>query len=131
MIAWMMYTALVGMLLAGAAGAIDKLARLAGRPTRWIWVGAMLASIALAAVAPYRRIASPAIPVSTAGGGSPSDTVSAASSWVGSLELGFTNARRGLDAPLITGAAALVPRGARRRRRLQRGLRAKAHGKRI
>jgi beta-lactamase regulating signal transducer with metallopeptidase domain len=107
MIAWMMYTAVVGILLAGAAAAVDRLARLAGRPTRWIWIAAIVASVALAAVARYRTIGSHTITTYTGGYSSAPYAVSAASSWWTSFQLGFAGVRRVLDAPLITGAAAL------------------------
>ena len=52
--AWMVYALLVGGLVALAAYALDGVCRLAGRPSRWVWVGAMLATVALVALAPQR-----------------------------------------------------------------------------
>src|SRR5579864_6002727 len=60
MIAWMLYTLLVGLLIAGGAAAAQWLARLARRPVRWIWAGAIAFLLALSATAPFRRAPSPA-----------------------------------------------------------------------
>jgi beta-lactamase regulating signal transducer with metallopeptidase domain len=108
MIAWMMYAALVGGLLAGAAAAVDRLARLAGRPTRWIWVGAMLASIALAALEPHRTVGTHAVTISVPGLTPVSQTMVVANPWWVSLRLWFADVRGLLDAPLATVAAALA-----------------------
>ena len=45
--AWMLYTLLVSALICVAAGLLDRLARGFGRPTRFIWLGAMIAAFAL------------------------------------------------------------------------------------
>ena len=54
-IAWMLYVLLVGGLLSCAALAIEGVLRRMGRPTRWVWVGALAAIIVFAAVAPGAR----------------------------------------------------------------------------
>jgi bla regulator protein blaR1 len=49
--AWMLYGLLVSGLLTGAAVLAERSARAAGRPTRWIWAGAMLGSLFVPLVA--------------------------------------------------------------------------------
>ena len=56
---WMLYTLLVGVLLAAAARCLEELARLASLPLRWIWLAALLGLVVLAALAPLRT--SPAV----------------------------------------------------------------------
>jgi beta-lactamase regulating signal transducer with metallopeptidase domain len=53
--AWMVYALLVGALVALAACALEGVCRLAARPSRWVWVGAMTVTIALIALAPQRE----------------------------------------------------------------------------
>ena len=48
MISWMLYAALVAVLIAGAALAVERLVASAGRPRRFVW----LAALALAVVVP-------------------------------------------------------------------------------
>jgi len=106
MIAWMLYSALVGALVCGAAAAIDRLARFAGRATRWIWVFAMLASIALAAVAPLRTRASqtPLVFVSPVGSDANAFSVAAVDS--SAADHVWRDGSRGLfDLPLVRSAA--------------------------
>jgi len=45
MLDWMIYVALVALLVAVAALCAEKVARLQGLPSRWIWVAAMIASL--------------------------------------------------------------------------------------
>jgi beta-lactamase regulating signal transducer with metallopeptidase domain len=52
--AWMVYALLVGALVALAACALDGVCRLAARPSRWVWLGAMAVTVALIALAPKR-----------------------------------------------------------------------------
>ena len=52
--AWMVYALLVGALVALAAYALDGVCRLAARPSRWVWVGAMMVTVALIVLAPQR-----------------------------------------------------------------------------
>ena len=51
-IAWILYVLLVGTLLAASAGAVASAMRALGRPTRWVWAGALGGIVALAVVAP-------------------------------------------------------------------------------
>jgi beta-lactamase regulating signal transducer with metallopeptidase domain len=51
----MAYALLVGTLVALAAYALDRVCRLVGRPTRWVWAGAMALAVALVALAPQRN----------------------------------------------------------------------------
>jgi hypothetical protein len=50
---WMLYCAAVGVLLSGGALALERGLRASGRPTRWVWAGAMALTLALPAVARY------------------------------------------------------------------------------
>ena len=52
--AWILYSLLAGVLIAGAAYALAAGARAVSLPTRWIWGVALVASVALAASAPLR-----------------------------------------------------------------------------
>jgi len=51
---WIAQIAVLGVLLALAAYGAESALRAAGRPTRWAWVGALLGTLALAALAPMR-----------------------------------------------------------------------------
>ncbi|HET7462896.1 MAG TPA: M56 family metallopeptidase [Longimicrobium sp.] len=48
---WMVYCVAVGTLLSGGALAMEKALRPLGRPTRWVWAGAVLLTLALPAAA--------------------------------------------------------------------------------
>lgn len=65
MIAWMVYSAITGTLIAVAARATDSVARLVRWPVRWGWAAAIVLTVAFSAVAPLRRPA-PAVVASTA-----------------------------------------------------------------
>ena len=52
MLLWMTYAMLVGTLTALAAFAVDRAARLARIPTRWVWASAIALAIGLAMRAP-------------------------------------------------------------------------------
>lgn len=43
--AWILYAVLVGALMGGGGLALEKLLRTHGRPSRWIWTGAMILSV--------------------------------------------------------------------------------------
>lgn len=49
---WIAYCLVVGLLLAGAALAFEHAFRLYGRPVRWVWLSAMIGSLALP-LSPY------------------------------------------------------------------------------
>ena len=51
---WIAYSLLVGALLAATALGLEALCRLAGRPARAVWAGAIALTLALAALAPLR-----------------------------------------------------------------------------
>jgi len=53
-IAWLLYVLVVGSLLAVAARALASALGGVGRPTRWVWTGALAGLAALAIVAPTR-----------------------------------------------------------------------------
>ncbi len=54
MTAWMMYSAVVGVLVAGSALLVHALRKGRGAPLRWIWAGAMVLTVALTVTAPWR-----------------------------------------------------------------------------
>ena len=54
-VAWILYALLVGTLIAGAARLLEGTLRIAGRPVRWAWAGALGLTVALAALAPTRN----------------------------------------------------------------------------
>ena len=54
-IAWLVYLLLVGALLAAAATLVASATSGIGRPTRWVWAGALAGSAVLAIVAPQRQ----------------------------------------------------------------------------
>jgi beta-lactamase regulating signal transducer with metallopeptidase domain len=68
---WMVYCAETSALLALAALALERGFRLRGAPVRWVWVGAMLGSLSLAAlpwIAAQRPSATDGEPVAATGG---------------------------------------------------------------
>ncbi|HEX8210654.1 MAG TPA: TonB family protein [Longimicrobium sp.] len=69
MIAWLVYALAFSALLALAALAAEALLRMYGRPTRWVWVGAILLSCAgpFALAERPRQVAVSFAPVATAG----------------------------------------------------------------
>ncbi|HLL84757.1 MAG TPA: M56 family metallopeptidase, partial [Longimicrobium sp.] len=56
-VSWMLYSLLVSALVAAAAWVLEEVCRLLGRPVRWVWIGAMGATLALVALAPLRTSA--------------------------------------------------------------------------
>jgi len=53
--AWVMYLMLVGVLMALAAWSLAAATRAFGRPTRWVWAGALASVALLATVSPRQR----------------------------------------------------------------------------
>jgi TonB family protein len=53
MILWMVYSLLVAVLLTLAAHGSERVLRLNGRATRWVWLGALLLSFGLPALLPW------------------------------------------------------------------------------
>ena len=53
-VSWMLYSLLVSALVAAAAWVLEEVCRLVGRPVRWVWLGALAATLALVALAPLR-----------------------------------------------------------------------------
>jgi TonB family protein len=81
--AWMLYCTGIAMLIGAAAVALERTGRLVGRPGRWVWVGALLATFAVPLTALYRPAAfrSVAVPVPVVqarGGASAPPTVTSA-----------------------------------------------------
>jgi hypothetical protein len=60
--AWMLYAVLVGALLAAAAWLMEDAVRLRGGAVRFLWLGALLASVGLVALAPVRSAAPALLP---------------------------------------------------------------------
>lgn len=58
-VSWMLYSLLVSALVAAAAWVLEEVCRLVGRPVRWVWLGALAATLALVALAPLRATAPP------------------------------------------------------------------------
>jgi len=67
---WMMYSLLVGALVAAAAWTLEEVCRLLRLPMRWVWIAALATTLGMLAVAPLRtappRIALPAATVAAA-----------------------------------------------------------------
>ncbi len=63
--AWMAYSLGITTLLAAGAFALDRALRLGRRPTRWVWAGALTASLAIPAAARIRPEAFTAMAVPT------------------------------------------------------------------
>lgn len=59
MISWMLYSLVVGALVALAARGMEEVCRLLGQPLRWVWAGALVLLLALIATAPSRAPAAP------------------------------------------------------------------------
>lgn len=51
---WIVYSMVIGAVVMVAAVAAHDVQRSANRPVRWIWLGAMLATVTLCVLAPYR-----------------------------------------------------------------------------
>ena len=111
MIAWMLYSALVAMVLAAAAHAAEWLARLVGYRVRWIWAGAMALTVFLSASAVLRGARPDALATLsslTIDGGNTGRS-EADASWRRALSTRVEALRHSLDAPL-RGADAAVNR---------------------
>ena len=109
-VAWMLYSLLVAALLAVAAVAAEQAARFAGRPTRWIWLGALFGTLALPLLT--RLLRAPGSPGGDAG--VPGAVESAASSSLARLATAWWSAATvpaALETPLRfawIGASVLV-----------------------
>src|SRR5687767_2057261 len=64
--AWMLYGTAVAALLAGAAAALDRALRAAGRPARFVWAAAAAASLLAPAAVAWRQRAAPPAPAAAA-----------------------------------------------------------------
>ena len=102
MILWMFYCALIAVIVAAAARAAEWLARVAGYRVRWIWAGALVLTVSLAASAVFRESSAVAVGVTelpTVGigesGGAHADV-----SWRQAVRIRIENVRRSLSAPL-------------------------------
>ena len=63
MIAWMLYSVMLGMLVLGAAFGLEQVLRLNRKPMRWVWLSAMMVSLVVPAVLPFlpERVSEPAV----------------------------------------------------------------------
>jgi beta-lactamase regulating signal transducer with metallopeptidase domain len=59
---WMLYALLVSVLLAAGAWLLEGAVRLRGGPVRYLWLGALLATVALTALAPLRTAPAALLP---------------------------------------------------------------------
>jgi beta-lactamase regulating signal transducer with metallopeptidase domain len=59
---WMLYALLVSVLLAAGAWLLEGAVRLRGGPVRFLWLGALLATVVLTALAPLRTTSAPLLP---------------------------------------------------------------------
>ena len=109
---WMIYAAIVSLLLAGAAAAAEYSLRIHKKPARWVWVGAMASSVVLTVVAYFNPSLLPAAKLSVpddagivGGNSGPSEQafVSAGSdlSWLESLDTALVIVWIGLSAVLL------------------------------
>lgn len=103
MIVWMLYSAVLALIIAVAASAAERLARLTGYRVRWIWAGALALTVFLSLSAVVRRTPVVSIPAAW----SPSADVRDAGDrwWRTLLILPLERVRRLLDTPLRNGAA--------------------------
>ena len=53
-ISWIAYALVIGCVVAAAARLLEGSVRLAGRPVRWVWAGALALTVAMVALAPQR-----------------------------------------------------------------------------
>jgi len=102
MIVWMLYSALVALVVAAAGRAAERVARLAGYRVRWVWAGALALTAFISASALLRETGPAAIAAaesSTIDLGKAGD-VQADASWRGALGVRLEALRRALDAPV-------------------------------
>jgi beta-lactamase regulating signal transducer with metallopeptidase domain len=109
MIIWMLYSVLVGLIVAVASRAAEWLARLAGYRVRWIWAGALALTVYLSASAARRAMASGtlATAVSTTVDVGAIANVQSSTSWRHAVRVRIENFRRSIDAPLRRTAVTL------------------------
>lgn len=99
-IAWMLYCLFIATLLGFAAVAAERASQLAGRPTRWIWLGALFGTLAVPLVA--RLFRAPGSPGGTAA--APGGIESAASATLAQLATSWWSAAAvpsTLETPLL------------------------------
>jgi len=58
-VAWMLYSLVVGVLIGMAAYAADRCCRLLQWPRRWVWIGSLLATVVLSAAGLWRMVSPP------------------------------------------------------------------------
>ena len=111
MIVWMLYGALVALVVAAAGRAAGRVARLAGYRVRWVRAGALALTAFLSASALVRETgpAAPPAAASPTTGRNDADRVHADASWRGALGVRLEALRRAPGAP-VRGAVAAVRR---------------------
>jgi bla regulator protein blaR1 len=100
MIAWMLYTLVVSCLVVVGARAVEAIGRSIGYPVRWVWIGAMVLTISLAALAPLRSALPTRTVAPVAMNGLPIVADVAQPSWRLALYLRLELVRRELNAPI-------------------------------
>lgn len=109
MIVWMLYSALVALIVVAAARAAEWLARLAGYRVRWIWTGALALTLFLSASAAMRETRPAALPTPATAMDLRDARVHVSMSWRETLGISVESLRRSVDASL-GGAVATVHR---------------------
>jgi len=110
---WMAYGLVVGVLLAGVAALGESALRAAGRPSRWIWTGALGLTIVLVAIAPARAERAGGFTVKIVAGSLAGTARAAASGdWAHAAAARVAAAARAIAEPLrwtLDAAGRLVP----------------------
>jgi len=109
MIAWMLYSALVALVVAASARAAEWLARLGGRGVRWVWLGGLAFTMALSVSALWRGSSSNVVTAAASSGIDIGDLTRARhnESWRQVLDERIEKLRRSIDAPLFGAAMAM------------------------
>jgi len=109
MIAWMLYSALVALVVAASARAAEWLARLGSRGVRWVWLGGLALTMALSVSALWRGSSSKATTAAASSGIDIGDLARGRhdASWRQVLDERIDKLRRSLDAPLFGAAVAM------------------------
>ena len=109
MIRWMLYSALVALMVAAAARAAEWLARLVGYRVRWIWAGALALTVFLSVFAALRGTGRVGLPTASA---AIVDLTEGAhgqldASWRRTVRMRIEHLRHSLDAPLLSAVASV------------------------
>jgi beta-lactamase regulating signal transducer with metallopeptidase domain len=100
MIVWMVYSAVIALIVAIAARAVESLARVAGYRVRWIWAGALALTLFLSASAPFRiGQAVPAVAMRSSHVTSDYTGDAADAAWLTTLSARVEGVRRSIASP--------------------------------